>query len=116
MRDLNVEARSYVSHDPFADENSGPKPSAARALSSNPHGFAESAQHAATRGDVPQRWEHQFARGPHRCGTFRIVSSSHRSRTARYHTVPWTTSPNVVPLRYAFGVLTVLVGLFSQRR
>lgn len=101
MRDLNVEARSYDSHDPFADENSGPE------TFSRPRTFVEprtDSRKALSMRQLaamyPNAGNTQFARGPQPLwnlpGSTVLAPQSGPLAT---NTVPWTTSPNVVPLR-----------------
>ncbi len=101
-RDLNVEARSYDSHDPFADESSGPD------TFSRPRTFVEprsdsrkalnmrqlEAMYPNTRGPV-------FARGPQ--PLWRLPGSTvlapQPTGTIASGPVPWSTASGVVPLR-----------------
>ncbi len=101
-RDLNVEARSYDSHDPFADEESGPD------TGTRPRTFMEprsdsrkalnmrqlQAMYPNARGPV-------FARGPQ--PLWRLPGSTvlapQPTGTIASGPVPWSTSSGVVPLQ-----------------
>lgn len=101
-RDLNVEARSYDSHDPFADDSAGPD------TFSRPRTFVEprsdsrkslnmrqlEAMHPNARGPV-------FARGPQPLWRLpgATVLAPQPTGTIAGAPVPWSTSPSVVPLR-----------------
>jgi hypothetical protein len=101
MRDLNVEARSYDHHDPFADEGSGPE------TFSRPRTFVEprsDSQKAFNMRQLsamyPNAGNTMFARGPQ--PLWRLPSSTvlaPQPGPMATNTVPWVTSPNVVPLR-----------------
>lgn len=101
MRDLNVEARSYDSHDPFADENSGPE------TFSRPRTFVEPRSDSQKAFNMrklsamyPNAGGTQFARGPQ--PLWRVPGSTvlaPQTTPMATNTVPWVTSSTVVPLR-----------------
>lgn len=101
MRDLNVEARSYDSHDPFADENSGPD------TFSRPRSFVEPRSDSRKALNMrqlaamyPNAGNTMFARGPQPLWPVpgATVSLPPAGSVAN-NRVPWVTSPNVVPLQ-----------------
>lgn len=101
MRDLNVEARSYDSHDPFADENSGPE------TFSRPRTFVEPRSDSRKALNMrqlaamyPNAGDTMFARAPQ--PLWRLPGSTvlaPQSGPMATNPVPWSTSPSVVPLR-----------------
>ncbi len=101
MRDLNVEARSYDSHDPFADESSGPE------TFSRPRTFVEPRSDSRKALNMrqlsamyPNAGNTIFARGPQ--PLWRLPGSTvlvPQPGAMASSPVPWSTSPNVVPLR-----------------
>ncbi|MDP1797586.1 MAG: hypothetical protein Q8K78_08900 [Planctomycetaceae bacterium] len=101
-RDLNVEARSYDSHDPFADESSGPD------TASRPRTFVEprsDSRKALNMRQLQAMYPHAggpvFARGPQ--PLWRVpgatVLAPQPIGTAANSQLPWSTASGVVPLQ-----------------